>query len=92
MRSVSPNTFVEEANLSRNIFMLRKALGDNSEDRYVVTVPGIGYRLAENAHLLPEQDVSILAANRSRVQIQIESQNPGRGFHSSSSQCSLSLS
>ena len=76
MRSVWPNTFVEEANLSRNIFMLRKALGDNSEDRYVVTVPGIGYRLAENAHLLPEQDVSILAANRSRVQIQIEESKP----------------
>jgi DNA-binding winged helix-turn-helix (wHTH) protein len=72
MRSVWPDTFGEEANLSRNIFMLRKALGDNSEDRYIVTVPGIGYRLAENAHLLPEQDVSILAANLSKVQIQIE--------------------
>jgi eukaryotic-like serine/threonine-protein kinase len=76
MRSVWPDTFVEEANLSRNIFMLRKALGDNSEDRYVVTMPGIGYRLAENAHLLPEQDVSILAANRSKVQIQIEESKP----------------
>ena len=76
MRSVWPETFVEEANLSRNIFMLRKALGDNSEVRYIVTVPGIGYRLADNAHLLPEQDVSILAANRSKVQIQIEESTP----------------
>lgn len=76
MRSVWPDTFVEEANLSRNIFMLRKALGDNSDDRYIVTVPGIGYRLAERANLLPEQDVSILAANRSKVQIQIEDSKP----------------
>jgi len=29
MKAVWPDTFVEEANLSRNIFMLRKALGKN---------------------------------------------------------------
>ncbi len=78
MRTVWPDTFVEEANLSRNIFMLRKALGDNTQDRYIVTAPGIGYRLAENAHLVFEQDVSILAANRSKVQIQIEEAKPWR--------------
>ena len=41
MKSVWPDTFVEEANLSRNIFMLRKALGETAQDhRYIVTVPG----------------------------------------------------
>ena len=30
MKTVWPDTFVEEANLSRNIFLLRKALGDDS--------------------------------------------------------------
>ena len=29
MKSVWPDTFVEEANLSRNIFLLRKALGES---------------------------------------------------------------
>ena len=29
MKAVWPDTFVEEANLSRNIFMLRKALGES---------------------------------------------------------------
>lgn len=29
MKTVWPDTFVEEANLSRNIFMLRKALGES---------------------------------------------------------------
>jgi eukaryotic-like serine/threonine-protein kinase len=49
MKTVWPDTFVEEANLSRNIFMLRKALGERPQDhRYVVTVPGRGYRLAES--------------------------------------------
>src|SRR5580698_8968447 len=41
MKTVWPDTFVEEANLSRNIFMLRKALGETAQDhRYIVTVPG----------------------------------------------------
>src|SRR5262249_2035043 len=48
MKEVWPDTFVEEANLSRNIFMLRKALGESPQDhRYILTVPGRGYRLAE---------------------------------------------
>ena len=43
MKMVWPDTFVEEANLSRNIFMLRKALGESAQDhRYIVTVPGPG--------------------------------------------------
>jgi DNA-binding winged helix-turn-helix (wHTH) protein len=45
MKAVWPDTFVEEANLSRNIFMLRKALGETAQDHlYIVTVPGRGYR------------------------------------------------
>lgn len=45
MSSVWPNTFVEEGNLTQNIFLLRKALGeDKNEHRYIVTVPGVGYR------------------------------------------------
>jgi eukaryotic-like serine/threonine-protein kinase len=70
---------VEETNLARNIFMLRKALGESPpESRYIVTVPGRGYRLAEDAHLLeaPDQDVSIVAANRSRVQLQVNESKP----------------
>ncbi len=51
MKTVWPDTFVEEANLSRNIFMLRKALGESPQDRYIVTVPGRGYKLAESVSL-----------------------------------------
>ena len=44
-----PDSFVEEANLSQNIFILRKTLGDTAQDqRYIVTVRGTGYRFAEN--------------------------------------------
>jgi eukaryotic-like serine/threonine-protein kinase len=48
MKSVWPDTFVEESNLAQHIFVLRKALGDAVEEkRYIVTVPGRGYRFAE---------------------------------------------
>src|SRR5262245_57516574 len=45
LKSVWPDTFVEESNLAQNIFLLRKALGEEkNEHRYIVTVPGVGYR------------------------------------------------
>jgi DNA-binding winged helix-turn-helix (wHTH) protein len=77
MKTVWPDTFVEEANLSRNIFMLRKALGETAQDhRYIVTVPGRGYRLAENVHLLPGQEFEIAATTHSRVQIDVKETRP----------------
>ena len=45
MRQVWPDTTVEEANLARNVWALRRALGDdNSKHRYIETVPKRGYR------------------------------------------------
>ena len=77
MKMVWPDTFVEEANLSRNIFMLRKALGESAPDhKYIVTVPGRGYRLAENVHLVPQQEVSILSATHQKVQVEVKENRP----------------
>jgi DNA-binding winged helix-turn-helix (wHTH) protein len=45
MRLLWPDTCVEENNLSQNIHMLRRALGDDSErPRYIQTLPRRGYR------------------------------------------------
>jgi TolB-like protein/thioredoxin-like negative regulator of GroEL len=45
LNSVWPETFVEESNLAQNIFLLRRALGEErNEHRYIVTIPGVGYR------------------------------------------------
>lgn len=47
MNRVWPNSFVDEANLTQNIFMLRKVLGANPEGhKYIETVPRRGYRFA----------------------------------------------
>jgi eukaryotic-like serine/threonine-protein kinase len=77
MKSIWPDTFVEEANLSRNIFMLRKALGESPQDhQYILTVPGRGYRFAENVRLVPRQEVSIVAAQHSKVELQVRESKP----------------
>jgi eukaryotic-like serine/threonine-protein kinase len=72
LKTVWPSTFVEEANLSRTIFMLRKALGESPEDhRYILTVPGVGYRLAENVRLIPDREISLIAAKHQKIEVQV---------------------
>jgi DNA-binding winged helix-turn-helix (wHTH) protein/Tfp pilus assembly protein PilF len=47
LHRVWPETYVDESNLSQNVFLLRKALGEaKDEHRYIVTMPGSGYRFA----------------------------------------------
>jgi DNA-binding winged helix-turn-helix (wHTH) protein/tetratricopeptide (TPR) repeat protein len=77
MKTIWPDTFVEEANLSRNIFMLRKALGETAQDhRYIVTVPGQGYRLAEEVRMVPHQELTVVAASHSRLSVDVKEPNP----------------
>jgi len=45
MKEVWPDTVVEEGNLAKNIWALRKALGDRTDEgTYIQTVPKVGYR------------------------------------------------
>lgn len=46
MQALWPDTFVEESNLTQNIFVLRKTLGLTATgDHYLATLPKRGYRL-----------------------------------------------
>ena len=48
LSTIWPKMVVEESNLSQNIFLLRKALGDGEGGhRYIVTLPRRGYQFAE---------------------------------------------
>ena len=51
IRSLWPDSFVEEGNLSNNVFWLRKALGNDHE--YIETVPRRGYRFVGAVRQLP---------------------------------------
>lgn len=50
MKRLWPNTVVEENNLNQAIFALRRALGDDANaPRFVMTLPGRGYRFIAEA-------------------------------------------
>ncbi|MGO9087365.1 MAG: winged helix-turn-helix domain-containing protein [Terriglobales bacterium] len=74
MKSVWPDSFVEESNLSQNIFVLRKALGE-AGGRYIVTVPGRGYRfVGEVNEVTPQAEAEdeIIFATHSRSQVVVD--------------------
>src|ERR1043165_519026 len=55
LKEVWPDTFVEEANLSQNVFTLRRALGDDrAEPRYIETVARRGYRFLAAVRAVPQ--------------------------------------
>jgi eukaryotic-like serine/threonine-protein kinase len=79
MKAVWPDTFVEESNLAQNISVLRKTLGDAvGENRYVVTVPGRGYRFAEKVQVVAEGEVvaaepdQLIVESHSRSRLVVE--------------------
>jgi DNA-binding winged helix-turn-helix (wHTH) protein/TolB-like protein/Flp pilus assembly protein TadD len=51
MNLLWPDSFVEEANLTQQVSMIRKALGESPSDpRYIATIPGRGYRFIAEVH------------------------------------------
>ena len=44
IKAVWPGSVVEESNLTQTIFMVRKALDETTERRFILTVPSEGYR------------------------------------------------
>lgn len=73
MKALWPDAFVEESNLSQNIFMLRKALGDAPEDRrYIVTLPGRGYRFATEVRTVSPDREDLVIASRTRSRVVVE--------------------
>jgi len=76
MKAVWPDSFVEESNLTQTVFMVRKALDETADRRYILTVQGQGYRflvpVTEAAKGAPEietppaaPDPAAISANQS---------------------------
>ena len=56
IKFVWPDTFVEEGNLTQNISMLRKLLGESPDDpQYIETVPRRGYRFVADVKEVAEE-------------------------------------
>src|SRR6185369_16010477 len=74
MERIWPNSFVEEANLTQHVSTLRKKLGQDAQQRYILTVPGRGYRFV--APIKSWDDDAIVTVQeriRSRVTVTNES-------------------
>src|SRR5262249_32850630 len=74
MKTLWPDSFVEEANLAQNIAVLRKALGDSPEEhRYILTIPGRGYRFAAKvSEETEEEDTDLVVERHSRSRVMLE--------------------
>jgi DNA-binding winged helix-turn-helix (wHTH) protein/tetratricopeptide (TPR) repeat protein len=74
MQTLWPDTFVEEANLSNLVALLRRALGDSpTSAKYIRTVPKLGYRfvapISSPAPETQENQTSGSAAPRRAIRI-----------------------
>ena len=53
MKAIWSDAFVEENNLNQSVSAIRRALGERRGDnRYIITVPGVGYRFAAPVRLV----------------------------------------
>jgi DNA-binding winged helix-turn-helix (wHTH) protein/TolB-like protein/tetratricopeptide (TPR) repeat protein len=76
LKTLWPNSFVEESNLTQQISTIRKALGESAgEDRYIVTVPGRGYRFAAEVKGSPEEPAPTQPEAGSDKSILVDSRN-----------------
>jgi TolB-like protein/DNA-binding winged helix-turn-helix (wHTH) protein/lipoprotein NlpI len=76
LKQVWPDAFVEEVNLAVNVSALRKMLGESPQDgRYIVTVPGRGYRFVaavEKATTGKSSECNPIARNGSVAPVEVD--------------------
>jgi DNA-binding winged helix-turn-helix (wHTH) protein/tetratricopeptide (TPR) repeat protein len=72
MSRLWPDTFVEEVTLARYISDLRKALGDNSGQKYIETVSKRGYRFVAKVTELPDAALIVHRHTRSSLVVEEE--------------------
>ena len=73
MRTVWPDTVVEEGNLADNISILRQLLGDDArEPRFIKTVPRRGYRFVADVRRDAQADAEVIVHERTRTRIVVD--------------------
>lgn len=84
MKAVWPDSFVEESNLTQTIFMVRKALDETTDRRYILNVQGRGYRflvpVTETPNLAPETEAPEPVSDARVPAVPLPSQPPARNW------------
>jgi DNA-binding winged helix-turn-helix (wHTH) protein len=76
LKRVWPDTIVEEANLSHNIYKLREALAEGSNgEKYIETLPRRGYRFVAKVTEVHHEDSDLIVAEELRTHIVIEEEH-----------------
>ncbi|MBS1796537.1 MAG: PD40 domain-containing protein [Acidobacteria bacterium] len=79
MSKVWQKTSVDQSSLKQNIALIRKALGDGSEEsQFIQTVPKYGYRFVAPVRPLPDEGIALVAERRSVIEIDIHEKTAGR--------------
>jgi TolB-like protein/DNA-binding winged helix-turn-helix (wHTH) protein/Tfp pilus assembly protein PilF len=73
MKAVWPDSIVEEANLTKNISTLRKALGETPDDnQFIETIPWRGYRFVAGVREVEDEIADLVVEERTRSHLLIE--------------------
>jgi Tol biopolymer transport system component/DNA-binding winged helix-turn-helix (wHTH) protein len=73
LESVWPGQMLEEANLTVNMSAVRKALGEKAaQPRYIVTIPGRGYRFVANLGGSHDYEVGLVIQSETIAQITVD--------------------
>jgi DNA-binding winged helix-turn-helix (wHTH) protein/tetratricopeptide (TPR) repeat protein len=86
-RAVWNDAFVEETNLTHNIYLLRRAFKDLGEDHLIKTIPRRGYRFTGEVREIPTSDVILERHARTTTTIEFQettAKNDASGVEASS--------
>ncbi len=90
IKIVWPDRVIEESNLTQNIYLLRKTLGEGSNGQsYIETMPRRGYRFVGEVRECTPKGTDLILAGRTEIQRVFESQNDDSGIIEQSDSRSL---
>src|SRR5262245_28257252 len=73
LNAVWPGQILEESNLAVNISAIRRALGENAaQPRFIVTIPGHGYRFVASVREMPDQLVGVVIERETFARVRVE--------------------
>jgi Tol biopolymer transport system component/DNA-binding winged helix-turn-helix (wHTH) protein len=79
MSAIWGESVVEETNLTTNISLLRKLLGEKKDEhQYIVTVPGEGYRFVAQVRRLSSGSLPLVIHERTHAAVTIEEEEEER--------------
>ncbi|MGH7783876.1 MAG: winged helix-turn-helix domain-containing protein, partial [Candidatus Binatia bacterium] len=70
------DAFIEETNLTHNIYTLRKTFKDLGEPDLIKTVPRRGYRFTGTVHEIPDGEIVLERHALTRTSIEIQEEMP----------------